>query len=82
MRTVTTLPVSTRRSTRRHPSRTPARPATYTVDEAARLLGISRSHAYTCVKTGELPCLRFRRRIVIPAHSIDELLSSVGTLSS
>lgn len=48
---------------------------TYTVDEAADVLGISRSLAYECVKTGELPSLRFRRRIVIPVHIVDELVS-------
>ena len=46
---------------------------TYTVDEAAALLGISRTTAYECVKTGELPSLRFRRRIVIPAHVIESM---------
>ncbi len=49
---------------------------TYTVHEAAGVLGISRSLAYECVRTGELPSLRFRRRIVIPAHVVDELVSA------
>jgi excisionase family DNA binding protein len=47
---------------------------TYTVEEAAELLGISRSHAYNCVKSGDLPSLRLRRRIVVPAHAIASLL--------
>ena len=47
---------------------------TYTVDEAAAVLGISRSTAYACVKSGEIPSLRFRRRLVIPTQVIDELL--------
>jgi excisionase family DNA binding protein len=34
---------------------------TLSVEEAAGLLGISRSTAYECVKSGELPSLRFRR---------------------
>lgn len=51
---------------------------TYTVHEAAGVLGISRSLAYECVRTGELPSLRFRRRIVIPAHVVDELVSAAG----
>jgi excisionase family DNA binding protein len=49
---------------------------TYTVDEAAGVLGISRSTAYECVRTGELPSLRFRRRIVIPAHALEQLIAS------
>lgn len=47
---------------------------TYSVDEAAAILGISRSLAYECVKTGEIPSIKFRRRIVIPAFVIDKLV--------
>lgn len=43
----------------------PAR-ATFTVEEAAQMLGISRDQAYRSVKTGEIPALRFGRRIVVP----------------
>ncbi len=49
---------------------------TYTVTEAAKLLGISRSTAYECVRSGELQSLRFRSRIVIPAGAIAELLTT------
>ena len=48
---------------------------TYSVDEAAAILGISRTTAYECVKTKELPALRFRGRIVISAAVIDALLA-------
>jgi excisionase family DNA binding protein len=48
---------------------------TYTVDEAAALLGISRSHAYSCIKSGDLPALRFKRRLVIPARAIEAMLA-------
>lgn len=54
---------------------------TYTVAEAARLLGISRSTAYECVRSGELRSLRFRSRIVIPADAIAGLLT-VGSRSA
>lgn len=47
---------------------------TFTVEEAAGILGISRTTAYECVRSGELPSLRFRRRVVIPAHVIDALV--------
>lgn len=47
---------------------------TLTVDEAARLLGISRALAYELVRDGEIPSLRLRRRIVIPRRAIDALL--------
>jgi len=39
------------------------------VEEAGRLLGISRAFAYELVARGELPVIRLGRRIVIPkAH--------------
>ena len=49
---------------------------TYSVDEAAAILGISRTTAYQCVRTKELPSLRFRGRIVISAAVIDALLEA------
>ncbi len=52
---------------------------TYSVDEAAAILGISRTTAYECVKTKELPALRFRGRIVISAAVIDALLADHAT---
>ncbi len=54
---------------------------TYTVEEAARELGISRSTAYECIRTGELPCLRFRTRIVVPAAALDQMLSAPASSS-
>ncbi|MCP3911650.1 MAG: helix-turn-helix domain-containing protein [Actinomycetia bacterium] len=47
---------------------------TYSVDEVAEILGISRSLAYECVKTGEIPSVRFRRLIVVPASCVEALL--------
>ena len=47
---------------------------TCSVGEAARLLGISRSTAYACARTGQLPVLRLGRRIVVPLAAIAELL--------
>ena len=53
-----------------------------TVPEAARLLGISRTHAYELVARGELTHLRLGRRIVIPKHSIETLLGLSPELRS
>jgi excisionase family DNA binding protein len=36
------------------------------VPEAARLLGISRTHAYELIARGELPSIRLGRRILVP----------------
>lgn len=47
---------------------------TLSVSEAARVLGISRAHAYDCVRSGELPSITLGRRIVIPRAAVDRLL--------
>lgn len=47
----------------------------WTVEEAGRLLGISRAHAYELVARGDLPHIRLGRRVVIPKHAIAELLA-------
>jgi excisionase family DNA binding protein len=49
---------------------------TYTVTEAATVLGISRTRAYERVHAGELPSLRLGRRIVIARRALEELLGS------
>jgi excisionase family DNA binding protein len=50
------------------------RPLTLTVEQTAQLLGVSRSTAYELVNTGQLECLRLRRRIVIPTSRVAERL--------
>ena len=52
-----------------------SRKLTYTVTEAAELLGISRSSAYECVRRGEIPSLTLGRRVVIPRHGLEALLA-------
>jgi excisionase family DNA binding protein len=49
----------------------------WSVEEAGRMLGISRAHAYELVARGELPHLRLGRRVVVPKHVIEQLLASV-----
>jgi excisionase family DNA binding protein len=50
---------------------------TYTITEAAEILGISRTTAYECAKDGELPVLRLRGRLVVPAAALDALLQAL-----
>jgi excisionase family DNA binding protein len=47
----------------------------WSVEEAGRLLGISRAHAYELVARGELPHLRLGRRLVVPKQAIEGLLA-------
>jgi excisionase family DNA binding protein len=51
---------------------------TYSIDEAAHLLGISRTSAYECVRDGSLPALHFRKRVVVTRATIDALLAQAG----
>ncbi len=44
------------------------------VPEAAEMLGISRNFAYELVKRGELPSIRFGKRIVIPKIALEKRL--------
>jgi excisionase family DNA binding protein len=53
---------------------------TMSVSDAARVLGISRTTAYECVRTGDLPALKLGGRIVIPTQVIEELLTQVTAI--
>lgn len=48
------------------------------IDEAARLLGVSRDLAYDLVRRGELPAVRLGRRIVVARRSLELLLDGDG----
>jgi excisionase family DNA binding protein len=51
---------------------------TLTVEEAARVLGISRSSAYEAVRRGELPTVKIGRRYVVPRVALERLLDQPG----
>ena len=51
---------------------------TYSVEEAAELLGISRNSAYEAVRKGELPTVRLGRRILIPRSRLEAMLDDGG----
>jgi len=48
---------------------------TLTVPETAALLGISRQHAYEGIKTGDIPCIRIGRKVLIPTAELRRLLA-------
>lgn len=56
----------------------PAERQTLTVEEAARVLGISRSSAYEAARRGELPIVRIGRRYVVPRVALERLLDQAG----
>jgi excisionase family DNA binding protein len=49
-------------------------PLTMTVEEAAKLLGVSRGLAYHAARTGDLPTIRLGRRLLVPRWRLLELL--------
>lgn len=54
---------------------------TYTVEEAAEALGISRPTAYEAIQTGDIPHIRIGRRILIPRAALEKMLLEAGTKS-
>jgi excisionase family DNA binding protein len=49
-------------------------PTVITVEEAGRLLGLGRSAAYEAVARGELPTIRFGRRLLVPTARVLAML--------
>ena len=45
-----------------------------TVPEAAAMLGLSRNFAYELVKQGQLPVIRFGKRLLIPRLALEKML--------
>jgi excisionase family DNA binding protein len=56
----------------------PELPALLRVEQACRLLGISRSAGYRAATAGDLPILRLGRRIYVPTA---RLLAMLGLLA-
>lgn len=48
---------------------------TFSVGEAAHLLGISRGLAYEQVRLGKLPVIRFGRRLLVPRVALERMLA-------
>ncbi len=41
-------------------------PLTYTVEQVARLIGVSRGSCFEAVRRGEIPSIRIGRRVLVP----------------
>lgn len=57
----------------------PANNLVCTVEEAGKLLGVSRSTAYECARTGQIPSIKYGKRILIPRAALMKLLDDVGS---
>jgi excisionase family DNA binding protein len=53
---------------------------TYTIEECAKQLGISRAKAYEAAREGRFPALRFGKRWTVPAAAFDRMLDEVKPL--
>lgn len=51
---------------------------TYSVREAAELLGLSKNSAYQACLKGEIPHLKIGKRILIPVAQLDRMLNEAG----
>lgn len=49
-----------------------------TVDEAAKLLRISRGLAFEAARTGELPVIKIGRRMLVSWERLEEMLRTAG----
>lgn len=49
---------------------------TFTVEEAARILGLGRNTAYVAARRGELPTIRIGKRYVVPKAALERLLGA------
>lgn len=47
---------------------------TLSVEEAGRLVGLGRSASYDAARRGEIPTLKFGRRVVVPTAAFCRLL--------
>jgi excisionase family DNA binding protein len=59
-------------------NRTSPLPLVLSVPQAAAILGISKDLAYDLTARGELPSLRFGRRVVVPTKPLLTLLNGEG----
>lgn len=51
-------------------------PLTFTVEQAAKLLGISRGLAYELVRRGDIPSVQLGRRLLVPRSLLLALVSA------
>jgi excisionase family DNA binding protein len=49
---------------------------TFTINEAAKVLGVSRGTMYEAIRTETIPSLRMGRRIMIPKHALLDFMGA------
>ena len=51
---------------------------TLKIEEAAKVLGISRNTAYDAARTGQLPTVKIGKRLLVPRVALARLLDGVA----
>jgi excisionase family DNA binding protein len=69
---VTDENVSSRSASRR---RLRAAARTYTIKEAAQILGIGRNQGYAAAHAGDIPTIRIGQRLLVPRDALHRLLA-------
>lgn len=57
-------------------------PPILTVEQTARLLGISRGLAFAAARTGDIPSIRIGRRILVPRDRLRQMLGLDDTATA
>ncbi len=50
--------------------------ATYSVEEAAKILGVGRQVAYSGVRNGSIPAIRVQGRWLVPKRALERFLEA------
>ncbi len=56
------------------PTLDPSENPTCTIDEAAQILGVSRTVAYESARKGQLPTIKMGKRLLVPTAALRRLL--------
>ena len=51
---------------------------TYSIPEAAKVLGIGRTAAYEGARTGQIPTIRIGKRILVPIAALERKLAQAS----
>jgi excisionase family DNA binding protein len=55
---------------------------TCSVEEAAKILGISRNTAYDAVRSGQVPTVKIGRRLLVPRAALERMLENAAPAAS
>jgi excisionase family DNA binding protein len=60
----------------------PTERQTLKIEEAAKILGISRNTAYEAVKSGQVPIVKIGRRLLVPRAALERMLETAAPIAA